>query len=164
MSRIKPYLLSSPSPEVAVARPGLIQARLIHQSGYYGWMLPTVGSPVCRICRQMAPAALIHLTTSLTLKPPSNPILVLMRPVMKQTVLSLFWTRNLRTRTPTTTQRIAKMWGRGECGKFNCKLPLLSQRGDKEMTGVGGAPPVALGVSHLLGTEILFDDSQICSC
>lgn len=149
---------------MAVVRPGRIQARLTHQSGYYGWMLPTLGSLICRICRQMAPTALIHLTKSLMLKPPSNPILGLMTPVMKKTILSLFWTRNLRTTTATLTQRIARTWGREERGKFKCRAPLPSQHGDKEMTGVGGYPHVTLSGSHLLGTENLLDNRQICSC
>lgn len=160
LSRIKPHLLFSLSPEVAVAHPGLIQAWLIPQSGYYGWMLPTLGSPVCR---QMAPTALIQLTVALTLKPASNLTLVLMRPVMKKRALSRFWIRNLRTTNPTTTHCRARTWGRGNHAKPNCK-PLVSCRGDKETTGVGGAPSVPLAGSRLLGTGTLFGSSQTCSC
>lgn len=158
-SRIKPHLLFSLSPEVAVAHPGLIQAWLIPQSGYYGWTLPTVGCPVCR---QMAPTALIQLTVALTLKPASNLILVLMRPVMKKRALSLFWIKNPRTTNPTTTRCRARTWGRGDRGKSSCKPPLVSCRGDKETTGVGGAPSVTLAGSHLLGSGTLFDSSQTC--
>lgn len=164
LSRIKPHLLFSLSPEVAVAPPGRIQAWLIPQSGYYGWTLPTVGCPVWRICRQMAPTALIQLTAALTPRPASNLILVRMRPVMKKRALSLFWIRNLRTTNPTTTHCRARTWGRGHRGKSNSKPPSVSRRGDKETTGTGGAPSVTLAGSRLSGTGTLFGSSPIRSC
>lgn len=148
LSRIKAHLLFSPSPEVAVAHPGRIRAWLIHQTCCYGWMLPTAGCPVWRICRQMAPAARSQLTAALTLRPASSPILLLMRPVMKKRALSHFWTRNPRTTTPATTRWRARTRGRGVRGKSNSKPPLVSCRGDKETTRVGGAQPLTLGGPH----------------
>lgn len=161
-SRIKPHLLFCLSPEAAIAHPGLIQAWLTHQSCYYGWTLPTVRCLVWAICRQVA--ALIQLTVAQTLKPASNLTLVLMRPVMTKRALSLFWTRNPRTTTPTTTRCRATTPGSGERGRFNPKPPLASRRGDKETSRMGGAKPVTLGGSRHLGTETLFDSSQTCSC
>lgn len=113
----------------------------------------------------MVLAAPVQLAAALAqTHPASDLVLALMRPATKMMiVLSLSWTRSLRTRTPIRTQCRARPWGKGELGRFNPKPPLANYHGDPEMTEVGEDPLVTHGGSHLLATETLSDRSPIHS-
>ena len=126
-------------------------------------MPPVVGCLVWRICRQMAPAALVHLAAALAqTRPASDLVLALMKPATKtMIVLSLSLTRSLRTRTPIRTQYRAL--GRGVLRRIHPKLPQANHHGDPETKGAGEAPSIIHGESQHLATETLSDHSPIRS-
>lgn len=118
-----------------------------------------MGCPVWRTYRQTQPAALVQLAAALAqMRPASGLVLAQMRPVTKMmTTLSHFWTRSLRTRTPTRMQR-------GGPSRINPKPHLVSHYGDQETKGVGEPPWITPGESQILETETLSDPSLIHSC
>lgn len=113
----------------------------------------------------MAPAVLVQPAAApAQTHPASDLALALTRPATKmRIVLSLSWTRSLRTRAPTRTQCRIRGWRKGRLNRISHRLHLVSHHGDPEMIGEGEAPSITQGGSQLLATETLSDRSPIHS-